>query len=162
MKNISFLSAGVLFFLIFTTVFYSCKKYKNEKIHQVNGYGDPIAAAVPYTPVDNYLMDYITNSISVASTSPHLLVFPTKANFEYTRGELERLNGIFEVPDSLQDSVHLDPILEKFEGTFSGYRSLRQDIVDEIDSLSDANVYNPFTYDPDDHFIGDIFSYCIK
>jgi hypothetical protein len=82
--------------------------------------------------VDNYSLNYVTGSISVASTSPHLLVFPTKANFEYTRGELERLNGIFEVPDTLQDSVHLDPILEKFEGTFSGYRSLRQDLVDEI------------------------------
>jgi hypothetical protein len=156
MKNKSSLQVCILTIVVLSSILYACKKQKGE-LNPTGFSGDPLALAVPYTPVDNFDINYLTNPISIAVTSPNLLVFSTKSSFEYTRGELETLNGLFEVPDTLQDSVSFDPILEKFEDKFAGYRSLRQDIEAEIDSLCDANVFDPSIYDPDDHFIGDVY-----
>ncbi len=156
MKN-KILTLSFLTIICSITLFYSCKKKKNdETLTPDYAIGNVNAVAVPYAPVDACPLSYLTSSISITTGAHPFLVFSNRGNFDYIRDELLTLNGVYEVPDILQDSVSFDPILEKFENQFSGYYSLREKIVDLVDSLSDANVYDPTTFDPEDHFIGDV------
>jgi hypothetical protein len=110
---------------------------------------------IGYPLIDTFPIEYITNGISF-NTTGEFLQFSNRNSFDFTMDELKRLDNIIITPDSLQDSIGLYPILEKFDSKFINYLSLRQKIENEIDSLSEENIYNPVIYDPEDHFIGDI------
>ena len=112
------------------------------------------AALVGYSFIDTFHIEYLTNPIS---TCENFLVFPNRTNFEYTMSELKKLNSSLLTPDLLEDSLPQDPILERFESSINNFLSLRKKIENEIDSLSHDNVFYPDVYDPDDHFIGDLY-----
>ena len=149
-KVITIATVAILLATI-TLVFYSCRKKHNENIPDYNGYGATAVVGFPF--IDTFPIEYITNSISY---NGDFLQFSNRASFDYTMEELRNLDGNLYTPDSLQDSIGVNPILDRFECKFSGYKSLRKKIENEIDSLSEEGVYNPTGYDPDDHFIGDL------